>query len=473
MTALLKKHGLTPVGDVGKTAPFHPDLHEHVGEPPAPGADVQVHRPGMSLHRGEGDHVTVSKAVVGSTPAKAAESANPLAGLEGLTPVQKRARLRKRGLSKEEIDQLVPLTVAQKRAPVTVADAQDIAEEFFVKKSSREQILERLDGMNIAELKKVAAASGVPAPRDYTKTEAGPVLATPKKLTADQWREYIANSITADRRRQNDPTVRDTGPDTPQTKRIRDRLAQIAGESGPLRDAVLADRESTRVKSHNENLALYGHQDRLNKLGEEGSRLANELLDAQIARDGEPFGGDVAAGHWRPPELGFGTLEDVGNLDPAERQRIRDRYVIKDKSTLANNASLRSEAPTPAAESWARSVSKLIRSSRLRRDTVLSRGAALTPDQIMQLRPGAVIRDGGFVSTAAGQVQEADFYARDRVQNHPGTIKTMFEIRAPKGSPAVDVGYGEIVLDRDGRFRVVSSRRDSDRTVHVVMELLA
>jgi hypothetical protein len=90
------------------------------------------------------------------------------------------------------------------------------------------------------------------------------------------------------------------------------------------------------------------------------------------------------------------------------------------------------------------------------------------------LRPGTVIRDRGIVSTDERPDGSggADFYANTRVERNPGTIKTLFEIRAPQGSAAISVGHSEVVLDRDQNFRVVSSRQDADGTVHVVMELI-
>jgi hypothetical protein len=66
--------------------------------------------------------------------------------------------------------------------------------------------------------------------------------------------------------------------------------------------------------------------------------------------------------------------------------------------------------------------------------------------------------------------ERADFYADQRIRLRPGSVKTLFEIRAPRSTSAADVGIGEILLDHDSQFRIVSSRRDAAGVVHVVME---
>ena len=261
---------------------------------------------------------------------------------------------------------------------------------------------------------------------------------------------------------------------TPAESRLRNRLSAIADEAAPIADEVARDLESNTVKGHNEAIDFYRRQARLTELGREGSAAAHELLDLLVERDGAPWGGDpdADASRWRDVALGFGSFNRRNDLDNAEWQKLRDRYVITDRNTIIQNASLRSGQPTAAAENWARRMSKLVHSSELAHDTRLYRGAALTPDQVAALRPGAVMHDRGFNSTATTEdgFMGAAHYADTRLERLPGTIRTLFEIRAPAGTPAVDVGANEVVLDRNNRYRIVSSRLDGD-TVRAVLEL--
>jgi hypothetical protein len=131
-----------------------------------------------------------------AAPSKVTDPAAILSSLPAdLTPAQKRARLRSRGVPKEQIDALVPLKVTK-----VVRDPSDIAEEIYRNpKWTESQIVDHLAGLNIAELKKVATATAVQLPHTYAKNPVGKATATPVKLTADQLRKHIAARITRDR----------------------------------------------------------------------------------------------------------------------------------------------------------------------------------------------------------------------------------------------------------------------------------
>lgn len=249
---------------------------------------------------------------------------------------------------------------------------------------------------------------------------------------------------------------------------IRRRLAEIAEESAPISDMMAKEAESNRVMSSNESIEFHRRRNRILALGKEAAPLARELLQEMIDRDGSPFGGDPGP-QWTPVKAGQST-RTVGGPDPSI-WKLRDRYVIADRNTITQNASLRTGDPSPEAKSWAKRMRKMVRHSEMDGDRTVYRGAAMPPDVIMQLKPGARIHDRGMMSTDA-EPDQVDFYARERLERTPGTIKTLFEIRVPDGTPAIDVGVGEIVLDHGNDLEVLSSRMDDDGTVHVVMQLV-
>lgn len=204
---------------------------------------------------------------------------------------------------------------------------------------------------------------------------------------------------------------------------------------------------------------------KMRQLRDDASSVARELLDALIVRDGSPWGGEAPP---RPPGVPA-TVAVSGGLSQDAFQKVRDRYVVKDVTTVTNNALLRSGKPTPAAKAWASSTSKMVQSQRLQHDATLYRGAALRPEDVVRLRPGATLRDVGIMSTDEN-LSGAEFYVETRADRLPGTIKVVFELRVPAGTHAADVSYGEFVLDRNSEMRVLSSHMDADGTVRVVAE---
>jgi hypothetical protein len=154
-----------------------------------------------------------------------------------------KALLREQGLpvsgkKRDLVDRLVehldgegttPAAPASPRTPLAPGGADDLAEEFYRNpKYTEQQILDRLSGLNLAELKKVARATNVALPRGLVKTEAGPVFMPPKKITADELRQHIASTIARDRKLLGVKGLHDA-PDLPETK-------AAPGANAPLRD---------------------------------------------------------------------------------------------------------------------------------------------------------------------------------------------------------------------------------------------
>lgn len=147
-------------------------------------------------------------------------------------------------------------------------------------------------------------------------------------------------------------------------------------------------------------------------------------------------------------------------------QKARDRYVVADTPTLEMNRAMR-ESPPP----YSAGVTKRIREANyltqgtLDADTILTRTMALTTEDIDKIQPGAIWESKGFQSTEVGLSSPYN-----RSNQLPGTYHTKVTIRAPKGTHAADVGYGEIVL-RPGRMKVVSRHFVGD-VLEVVMEII-
>lgn len=88
------------------------------------------------------------------------------------------------------------------RVPLGPGGADDLAEEFYRHPNyTEQQIADRLAGLNLAELKKVARATNVELPRGpLVKTKAGPVFMPLKTITADELRKHIASTIAKERK---------------------------------------------------------------------------------------------------------------------------------------------------------------------------------------------------------------------------------------------------------------------------------
>lgn len=136
----------------------------------------------------------------------------------------------------------------------------------------------------------------------------------------------------------------------------------------------------------------------------------------------------------------------------------RDLYVVNDGATLKRNRALRAgRSPSPAVIK----IDKMIAESTVKQNVMLYRMAVLSPDSIRKLRVGAVMRDRAFQSTGLA-VSDAMAYADVRLEqsNERGKKVVLFNMRVPKGSNAVDVGYGEVVLPRNTEMKIIGIRRE-------------
>jgi hypothetical protein len=163
-------------------------------------------------------------------------------------------------------------------------------------------------------------------------------------------------------------------------------------------------------------------------------------------------------------------VTEPNDVTGAKWKKARDRYVVADTPTLEMNAAMR-EGPPP----YPAGITSRIREANyltegvLEQDTILYRNMSLTTEDISKIEPGAVWESKGFQSTQLGQPS-----SYNRTKPTGGRIQTEVTIRAPKGTHAGNVGYGEVVL-RPGRMRVVSREfvpNDQGGVLKVVMEII-
>jgi phage portal protein BeeE len=384
----------------------------------------------------------------------------------------------RKGKSDVKSDEKLKPKAPAKKATSTETPADVVAKLREAK--NRDEAREILAGKTIPQLREIADAAGVTLGRQGKENITSDLiygavirprdsralrdvdLSTPASREADRLDREAAKKATPR------APAKKAAPkaEVAKVNSLREQLARIAEEARPL-----GDMHQRYAGLRNPTAADHAEFDRvaprLRELRREGATIARQLLDELGERDGEPWGGDPDAdsGRWGSP-----VFVDRGTEDRDALRRIRDRYVADDTNTVTQNRSLRSGNPTPEAQAWAQRMSRLVRSSELDRDARLYRGRALTPDQVMALRPGAVVVDAGIVSTDRDP-GGALAYAVGREERIPGRIQTLYEIRVPRGTAAVEVGDGEVVLDRDQRFRIVASHMGDDGIAHVVMEL--
>jgi len=158
---------------------------------------------------------------------------------------------------------------------------------------------------------------------------------------------------------------------------------------------------------------------------------------------------------WAERRVEQGAKIDGGPArDTTRFKRARERYVVADTPTLEMNAAMRSGQPLDAATKQMIGLTNHLTEGVLAEDAVLSRSTELLVKDAIELFPGQVVEQKGFMSTQA--MHNTPY---DRRYEDPGKIHVEWTIRAPKGVHAGDVGYDEIVL-RPGDLTVVSSEWD-------------
>lgn len=143
--------------------------------------------------------------------------------------------------------------------------------------------------------------------------------------------------------------------------------------------------------------------------------------------------------------------------------KARDVYVVKDEATLAMNAALRSGKKATAK---VRRIDAMVEEGTVQQDVLLFRSAILPRNTALDV--GAEFTDLAFQSTATVK-DMALRYMRSRAVDIDGEA-VLFNMVVPPGVHAVNVGVGEVVLQRGLTLRVTGSRIvDGVRVVDVTV----
>ena len=175
----------------------------------------------------------------------------------------------------------------------------------------------------------------------------------------------------------------------------------------------------------------------------ERKEVDTEFFDAAI----EMKSGNTANGS----DFGF---------DDEKFQEIRDEYVVPDELTLKTNAGLRR---TGRVTTKVERFDEMVAQGTIDAPTRVHRAAILKPEQVSQLEVGSSYVDRGFQSVSIDR-SGAESYMDTRAANITGE-KVLFEYDLQKGTNAVNVGYGEIVVQRSAKVTITGVTKQGDVTV--------
>lgn len=211
-------------------------------------------------------------------------------------------------------------------------DAADLADEIYQKQYTKQQILDRVSGLNAAELKKLATATGVQLPKDFEKTEAGPVIATPRKLTPDQLREHIASSIARDRH-----LLANDAPSAPPRPKAQKLTLASASDVLASLETDLRKSRTPEARKSAESIATW--RERLSN-----GEIKPEMLDGLLQR----------LLFQARPDSGFQSMPGVSSQrgDRATADRIRTALLDLrgDKTPSVPAKAAKKAAPAPRVE---------------------------------------------------------------------------------------------------------------------------
>jgi hypothetical protein len=147
-------------------------------------------------------------------------------------------------------------------------------------------------------------------------------------------------------------------------------------------------------------------------------------------------------------------------FDDEKFQKIRDEYVVPDELTLKTNAGLRR---TGRVTTKVERFDEMVGQGTVANTTRVHRAAILKPEQVSQLEVATSYVDRGFQSVSIDR-STAEIYMDIRASNITGE-KVLFEYDLQKGTNAVNVGYGEIVVQRSATVSITGITKQGDVTV--------
>lgn len=141
-------------------------------------------------------------------------------------------------------------------------------------------------------------------------------------------------------------------------------------------------------------------------------------------------------------------------------EAIRDEYVVPDELTLKTNAGLRR---TGRVTTKVQRFDSMVEQGEVQNPTRVYRAAILSPEQTGKITEGSSFVDRGFQSVAMDR-GGAESYMDIRANNISGE-KVLFEYTLQPGLNAVNVGYGEIVVQRSAMVAITGVAKKGDVTI--------
>jgi hypothetical protein len=170
---------------------------------------------------------------------------------------------------------------------------------------------------------------------------------------------------------------------------------------------------------------------------------------------------DKISEEWRALRQKF--YDDNFDQKPEDEEfnRLRDKYVVADTPTLKMNRQLREGG---GLTQRVKDADKLVQYGVLTNDIGVYRGAILPKAMVDGLKVGTSFVDKGFQSTDESK-SSATSYADLRRGSGIEGESVLFRMTVQKGLNAVDVGYGEIVVQRNTVMTVTNKSQSEGFTV--------
>ena len=149
-------------------------------------------------------------------------------------------------------------------------------------------------------------------------------------------------------------------------------------------------------------------------------------------------------------------------LQTNEFQALRDKYVVADTPTLKMNRELREGG---GLTQRVKDADKMCATGAVTKDLGVYRGAVLPKEMLDNLKVGKTFIDKGFQSTDFRKISAKEYA---EIRKDDDKIKgelTLFRMTLKKGLNAVDVGYGEVVVQRNANLTVTRKTKSGKYTI--------
>jgi hypothetical protein len=153
--------------------------------------------------------------------------------------------------------------------------------------------------------------------------------------------------------------------------------------------------------------------------------------------------------------------EHFAQNETEDFDRLRDKFVVADTPTLKMNKQLREGG---GLTQRVKDADALCAMGVVKERVGVYRGAILPQEMVDSLKVGTSFVDKGFQSTDVDK-SSAEFYAESRKSAGAEGTGVIFRMTLNKGLNAVDVSYGEVVVQRNATMTVTKKSKSGDWTI--------